>query len=254
MKKERVHIQSLMRALDILEVVRDSKEPIRATEIARLTGLGVATAHNIIRTLYARNYLAQNNKGRYMLGALCLQLKSNCEDYFSEIRAASKAVIEELSKETGDTTFLGCELDGSLVCAALSQGDGNLVAQVQQNWLSKLHCTGAGKVIIAEKGIDWFAKTIEKHPLQKLASQTIMTLEEMQQEVDKIKRQGYSFCNRESSEEVSALGIPVYRKDGGFIGALAQAVPRLFLESGAIDVNQRVKILRRYAAKIADKL
>ena len=102
MKKEPVHIQSLMRALDILEVVSDSKEPIRATEIPRLSGLGVATAHNIIRTLYARDYLAQNNKGRYMLRALCLQLKSNCEDYFSEIRAASKAVIEELSKEEAE--------------------------------------------------------------------------------------------------------------------------------------------------------
>ena len=253
-KKERQYIQSLMRALDILEVVRDSDEPIRATDIATATGLGVATAHNIIRTLYARKYLAQDKHNRYLSGVSCLQLREAAERGFSHIREVVGPVVKELAVETNDTTFFGCEANSFLVCVALSQGIGHLVAQPEQHWLKMLHCTGAGKVIIAEKGIEWFGEQVKREPLKKIASNTITTVDEMQVEIEKIKSNGYSLCIGESSEEVSALGIPVYGQSGEFIGALAQSVPTLFIESGRINIDDRVKILQTYAEKISEQL
>jgi IclR family transcriptional regulator, KDG regulon repressor len=252
-KRDRQHIQSLMRAFDILEVVRDSTEPMRATDIATATNLGVATAHNIIRTLYAREYLAQDKNNHYMLGVACMQLRLGSSNYFSRMREVVDPVVKELAIATNDTTFFGCESNASLVCVALSTGKGYLVVQPEQIWLEKLHCTGAGKVIIAEKGIDWFAKLAEQFPLQKVASKTITTIEKMGREIEKIKKDGYSLCVRECTEDVSALGIPVYAENGEFLGALAQSIPTVFFEAGRVNIEERVNILRKYAEKITEQ-
>ncbi len=76
----------------------------------------------------------------------------------------------------------------------------------------------------------------------------------MRVEIEKIKRNGYALCMGECSEDVRALGIPVYDKHGEFVGALAQSIPSLFIEAGRIDINKRVKILRTYAEQISDQL
>ncbi len=253
-KKERQHIQSLMRALDILEAVRDSSEPMRSTDIAAATGLGMATAHNIIRTLFARKYLAQDKHNRYLLGVECMQLQTGALNCFSRVRDAVGPVVRKLAEETNDTTFFGCEANMSLVCLSLCQGGGNLVVRPEQHWLKLLHCTGAGKVILAEKGIDWFAELAELNPPEKIAANTITTVGEMRVEIEKIKRNGYALCMGECSEDVSALGIPVYDKHGEFVGALAQSIPSLFIEAGRIDINERVKILRKHAEMISAQL
>lgn len=56
-------IQVVERALNILEVIRDSKEPMRAIDIARQIELSSAAANNIVRTLFIRGYLDQNENG-----------------------------------------------------------------------------------------------------------------------------------------------------------------------------------------------
>jgi len=74
MEPRKTLIQSLDRALDILEIVRDGAGSLRSSDIAERAGLGVATAHNIIRSLYQRGYLAQDENSRYLLGPECFRL------------------------------------------------------------------------------------------------------------------------------------------------------------------------------------
>lgn len=61
MTSKKTLIQSLDRAFDILEIIRDNLGAVCATDIANELSRGVA-AHNLIRTLYAR---LQHLLGRY---------------------------------------------------------------------------------------------------------------------------------------------------------------------------------------------
>ena len=57
-------IQSVTRALDILEVLSTSEGEMPLNEIARMTGLNVSTCHHILLTLLTRGYVGQAQKGR----------------------------------------------------------------------------------------------------------------------------------------------------------------------------------------------
>jgi DNA-binding IclR family transcriptional regulator len=247
-------IQSLDRALDILEIVRDSNMAMRASNIAEKAGLGVATAHNIIRSLYRRGYLAQDENSRYLLGTECFKLYKDGWDRFDNLRKIVSNEVKKISEKTGDTTFFGCEYSGSLYCVSLSLGHGQLVVNINQDWLDLLHCTAAGKIILAEKGIDWFIKLCKKKPLKQLSPKTIVTVEKMGVEIEKIHRDGYSLSIDECAEGVAALGIAVYDSEGKFVGSLAQSFPTSYLQNGKVEPVKRAELLTESAKRISHEL
>ena len=253
MNSKKPLIQSLERAIDILELIRDNSNSIRATDVADHLGLGVATAHNIIRTLYARGYLAQDENNRYLLGPECFKLFNNAGSSFEDLRRIVEGPVREIAQETGDTTFFGSEYYGSLYCVSIATGSGQIVVSAAQEWLEKLHSTGAGKIIIAQKGIDWYKKICTKNPPEKFTPKTIISISEMEREIKLIKTKGYSISKGECSEEVAALGIPVFSSNGKFIGSLAQSFASFYLDTKKIDINERVKLLNSWAETIGNE-
>ncbi len=254
MEKKKTLIQSLGRALDILELIRDNNVSMRASDVATQLGLGVATAHNIIRSLFQRGYLVQDENSRYLLGPECFRLYKRASNDFEELRQLVEAPVAELAEATGDTTFFGCEYFGSLYCVAMSIGGGELVVNNAQKWLDQLHCTAAGKIIIAHHGIEWFAKLCRKKTLQSFSPHTITTVEMMAQEINQIRRDGYALSVNECYEGISALGIAVHDAKGKFVGSLAQCFPSFFLDSGAVVPGDRAALLKEYAGKITSGL
>ena len=61
-------VQSIDRALDIIEAVAEAGRPMGLTEIANQVGLHKSTAYRIIETLFKRGYLAKTDEGSYKIG------------------------------------------------------------------------------------------------------------------------------------------------------------------------------------------
>ena len=68
-------IQSVQRALSILELFSYARPDLSLAEISQELGLAKATAHNLIRTLEGKGFLSQDlQTRRYRLGSRLLAL------------------------------------------------------------------------------------------------------------------------------------------------------------------------------------
>jgi DNA-binding IclR family transcriptional regulator len=86
----RQRVQSLDRALDLLEALSEADE-LGVSELASRTGLVPSTAHRLLATLVARGYAAQNPAtGRYLTGFKLLELTSGLQDRLGRLRAAAR--------------------------------------------------------------------------------------------------------------------------------------------------------------------
>ena len=74
-------IQSVDRAIEILEIVRDAEGPVRAAMIAHEMELPLKTAHNLIRSLLQHGYLVQNEEKSYQLGPECFLLADQAKGW-----------------------------------------------------------------------------------------------------------------------------------------------------------------------------
>ena len=68
-------VQSVLRSLDILEMVARSETGMTLQDIAAAPGVSSPTTHNLARTLVARGYIEKSSRPvRYHLGSACLEL------------------------------------------------------------------------------------------------------------------------------------------------------------------------------------
>lgn len=82
-------VQSIDRALDIIEAVAVEQEGMGLTELADCVGLHKSTAYRIITTLVKRGYIDKTHEGNYEIGHRCIG--APIYDYRGDIIAAISA-------------------------------------------------------------------------------------------------------------------------------------------------------------------
>ncbi len=97
------HVQSVDRAFSVLEAVVSAGE-IGVSELGQKLGLHVATVHNILRTLTARQYL-QNVNGRYQPGVSLAILLAHSSPMTVLARLAQPS-LESIARTTGEAASL----------------------------------------------------------------------------------------------------------------------------------------------------
>jgi DNA-binding IclR family transcriptional regulator len=96
-------VQSLTRALDIIEIVSRSEDGVTLRDLCRITQLKAPTAHNLARTLVARGFLEKlASPPRYRLGpavaALSLrQVSASLAGRAVEVMKAVKSQLPDAS-------------------------------------------------------------------------------------------------------------------------------------------------------------
>jgi IclR family KDG regulon transcriptional repressor len=243
--------QSLENALDLLELLAHGPA-LMSGEIAQALGLKPNTANNMLRTLFRRGYLTQDEVGRYSLGPQCFFV-GQANAALGGLRQLALPDMLDLSRATGDNAFLGLDLDGRLYMVAHTEGTNVIRVSEPQRWQNQFHCCAAGKVVLAEKGLAWLRQVTRGEPLPKRGPNTLTTDEELQKEIDRIRREGHVRCINEGMEDIYAIGVAVRRRNGELIAGLSQSFPTFFVDQGKVDVDERIRVLHEYADRLTSR-
>ena len=142
-------VQSLDRALDLLEALARTDE-LGVSEVAAQTGLVPSTAHRLLSTLVARGYAAQNPAtGRYLMGYKLLELTSGLQDRLGRLRAAARAHLEAIQRETGETTNLVVLEGRNVVYVDTVAGSQSVRLFTEVGRAIPAHTSGSGKALLA---------------------------------------------------------------------------------------------------------
>jgi DNA-binding IclR family transcriptional regulator len=245
-------VQSVERALDILETIFAQNSAMRSSDIACKLGLNANTANNLIRTLYRRGYLTQDENGRYLLGGKCARL-GEASDRWSLLREAALDSLKNLSVETGDGVTLGVNDGGKLHCVLVLMATGAVQVLEKQLWLERLHTTAGGKVLLAGMAPYELDDWLKRAKLVTLTPRTLSDPKKLRAEVELTRQRGWATCIDEAVDGLAAIGVPVTDSQGRVVAAVAQSFPTFYPTSGKIVIAERVKIQQRYAQEIAAK-
>jgi IclR family acetate operon transcriptional repressor len=217
--------QTVERALDILEALVNSNDALGITELSRRVMLNKSTTYRIAQALRTRDYIHQDNQtNKYYLGHKILRLASGFLDQ-SKLRGISRKYLEELSRETLQTIQLAV-LEGDEVIY-VDQVEGTDIFQVRLRIGDRgpLHCTAAGKSILAFLVEGEVEKIFEKSKLLPFTNKTITSMNRLKDELRKIRRIGFSFSDQEYDKQLRAIGAPIIGIGSRVIGAVALVAP-----------------------------
>lgn len=205
-------IQVLELSLDMLEMLAQAKNPMRATDIANAFGLSLQRTNNILRTLHKRKYVSQDEHLCYRLGGECWKLGCSA-DRWANLRAAAEKPMLELSRKTGYMIFL-CVMEGDRLFCVTSCHNGKILEIRKQNWADELHSTASGRILLANLPSPQRHRVLARLKRGKLTSSTVTDPAELDRILNRVLKKGYAEVFGESRNQVASLAIPFVSRNG----------------------------------------
>lgn len=210
-------IQSVQRALRLVEAVGASDGRAQAKELARTVGLSLSTTYHLLRTLVHEGYLRRLDDGSYVLGPAFAQVSS--QNRMAAVLSRARPAMQGLRDELRNPVYLAMYVDGEI--AVVEIVDSPKIPSIDL-WVGihdSAHATALGKCILGVLDDDLRQDYLARHPLHQLTRRTLTDRSALEQEI------GRSAALARDDEEyalgVHCLAMPVVAPD--FIGAVAVA-------------------------------
>ena len=122
--RQRGGVQSLARAFSIMEEVARSRDGINLVELSRRVGLHNSTTFHLVKTMVSLGYIRQiKDDKRYRIGRPLFALAANALDEI-EMVSLAMPVLEDLSRDTGESGHFAVPMGDSVVVVARTAGPG----------------------------------------------------------------------------------------------------------------------------------
>ncbi|MBS7526197.1 IclR family transcriptional regulator [Fusibacter paucivorans] len=234
MEKRQGTIQSVDRALSIIELLYEQDMELGVTEIAARSGLHKSTAFGLISTLDARGYITQNPQtGKYKLGLKFLEISSKIVDSIDE-RQIIRPYLEELSRKFGETVHYAVVDNDMVVYVDKVESPRSLVMKSYIGKRNPLHCTGVGKCMLAYMD-DAVRDEIIERGLDKYTENTITDPTLLRRELDFIRRNGYSIDDEEIELGLRCVAAPILDLRGNLIGGISISGPEMRMSEDRVQ-------------------
>jgi IclR family acetate operon transcriptional repressor len=218
-------VQSLQRALSLLEALADARGEIGVAELSRRVGLHVSTTHRLLATLIPPGYVRQNpDSGGYGLGHKTFQL---AEAYIGQIdlRQAIRPILERLSQATGETANLVIRDGREALYLDKVESPRSLRIFSRIGRRAPLHCTAVGKVLLASSPQAGVEALLGEPPFERLTRRTITLGGQLRRELAGVRAQGFAVDREECEEGACCLAAPVRNVTGETVAAVGISGP-----------------------------
>ncbi len=247
-KRPRRSVQSVDRALDLLEALVAADGEVSITALAARTGLHVSTVHRLLSTLLRRGYVRQNNEtSRYYAGAKLATLGEGRSRY-GELRLRARPILRAITEATRETANLVVLDDLAAVyietvpspqVVRLFTAVGNRVP---------LHATGAGKCLLAALPAAKRDALLDRLELRSFTPHTIVDRAVLQRALDEARERGFVIDDEEYDDGVRCVAVPV--------GGMSDAIAAISVSAPANRLARQrclelVPLLRRSAQELA---
>lgn len=244
-------VQSVERALDIIESAASRQEGKSLTEISADTGLHKSTVYRIINTLVRRGFLMREDDGNYKLGHKLIETASY---YINELELQTEArpYIAEISAFLGMASYLGVLERENVVYLEKITGPFAPKAFSQISTRVPAYCSSLGKCLLSGLSKDKIERTMGECSFIKFTPNTISSMEELHKELIKVRRQGWAMDDEEYEPGHRCVGAPIYDYKGDIIAAISVGGDRHVLTDQRIE--EVARYMMRNAMEISEKL
>ena len=237
-------VQSIERALDLLETLADGGVALGLSELAAASGLPLPTVHRLMRTLVNRGYVRQEASRRYTLGSRLISLG---ETSSRMLGTWLRPFLAQLVRLTGETANLAM-LDGDeVVYLAQVPSPHQMRMFTEPGRRVSTHCTAVGKALLAQLPPGQVRALLERSGMPALTPATITDPDLLLAHLEVIRKQGYAVDEGEQEIGVRcfAMAIP------GAPAALAISTSGPQARMTADAATRVVPALKRIADEIA---
>lgn len=203
------HIQSVARAVAILEIISDNASGITARELSRQAGLNISTCHHIVSTLAMQGFVRISQQHIYTPGIKLSELHWKYIQGTSMVQRV-RHLLEDVVSVVGETAYLATWKDGKAVLLdAVDAPGGTSLSELQPGYFGAAHARASGKVLLAELSEEQLESYLRFNPLIARTPRTITSKEDLLAELAKTRLLGYGLDDEEYAQGLRCVAVPI---------------------------------------------
>ncbi|WP_116474764.1 IclR family transcriptional regulator [Zobellella maritima] len=218
-------VQSLSRALLLLERLADSDMGMSLTEVAGSLGLAPSTTHRLLNSLRSHDFVdVDESQGLWSIGVNAFSI-GNAYLKKRDFIAQARPFMKRLVAETGETSNLAILEKNSVVYVGQVESPQTMRMVVSLGSRSPLHASGVGKALLSAMPRREAMDIIKKTGMVTFTGHTITSPSQFEQELNKISLQGYSLDDEEQFEGLRCIAANIYNEYGEAVAGISISGP-----------------------------
>ncbi len=199
-------VQSITRALEILEALASEGGAIGITDVADRVDLPLPTIHRILRTLVDAGYVLQTPRRQYALSARLITLSRYAG---GALGVSLRPLLTPVVDAVGESASI----------AMLDQDYARYISHVPTEHSMRmfteignqvsLHATGVGKAILSVLPMTEVQSILRRSGMRRFTANTITEYDALLAELEFIRSQGYARDREEHELGVSCIAVPI---------------------------------------------
>ncbi|MDW0116193.1 IclR family transcriptional regulator [Sporosarcina thermotolerans] len=207
-------VQSVDRALRILELLKENPSGQGVTEVANALEVAKSTAHRLLLSLERHGYVQKvGRESTYRLGLKFIEMNYFVVKHLNIVEIA-KPIIEKLSKDTGEIVHLVMLDNQQVVYIDKVDNQSSIRIYSQVGRRAPLYCTAVGKSILAYRNEEEVLEYIDQVSFKRFTEHTFVNGEDLIKELHAIKKRGFSYDNEEHELGIRCVAAPIFDYTG----------------------------------------
>ncbi|KYH25627.1 putative HTH-type transcriptional regulator ArcR [Halalkalicoccus paucihalophilus] len=242
-------VKTTERSFELVEHIQ-RRDGATLAELVSEFGLAKSTVYKHLSTLESHGYLEKEGE-QYHVG-----LKFHHHGEYARLRKRGYRLagrtVRDLAERTDEEADFVVENDGRTITVYESYHPKNSYREDLFATTSDLshsgtyyhmHCTAAGKALLAELPDDRVEVVIERWGLPAHTENTITDRTALEDDLSLTRERGYAVAEEEYVDGLCAVGVAVSNPDGSPLGALGMSVPTYRRESEGLETEAAAVVI-----------
>jgi IclR family acetate operon transcriptional repressor len=214
-------VQSVDRALQIIETLAEDDEGYRLSDLAVRTGLSTSTTHRLLATLEKRRFVQFDRyQSKWHVGAQSFAVGATFTRR-RNIVAQAMPYLRKLRDQTRETANLAVVDDGSIIALTRMESREIMRSLTKLGGRVAMVASGVGKAVLATYSDQDVNAIIHRQGMPRLTEKSIVRPSDLFRELETIRRQGFAVDDEEARIGLRCVAAVVYSDCGEPLAAIS---------------------------------
>ncbi len=239
-------VQSLVRALTIVNRLAATDEGATLTEVAQQVGLSPSTAHRLLTTLEQERYVRFDAERRlwsvgvqaFVAGSAFLKTRSlvpTARPHMRALMESSEETVNLAVEDQAEAVYLS-QVECRQMMRAFARPGGRV----------PLHCSSVGKALLSAMPDADVARVLHRHGLARVTIKTLTTTPALREDLARARIRGYAIDDEEHAVGLRCIAAVVFNEAADPLAALSLSGPMARIP------DERIPLLGDLVRRTAD--
>lgn len=186
-----------LRLFALLELIAAKDRLTSLQALTEETGLPKATVHRMVQQLEGGGLLQRSTDGRHLAAGIRLRQLAEQVLLNDVYQGARRAVLKQLVDELGESCNLTALSGHEVIYLDRVETATPLRFYLHPGSRVPAHCSASGKLLLAQMTPSQRRRLLEPATLEAFTPRTLTTLEALEQELQRVRQQGFALDNEE---------------------------------------------------------